>query len=72
MRLTFVSFWSSLSHTCSTQLHSSCSSIQPKDLADLMHTMRVLAKFLGFLQFLPHKNPAPESLLSTREKVSVG
>ena len=37
-----------------------------------MHTMRVLAKFLGFLQFLPYKNPAPESLLSTREKVSVG
>ena len=32
--------------------------------------MRVLAKFLGFLEFLPYRTPSPDSLLPARAMVS--
>lgn len=48
------------------KLHSGCSSLQTRDIPEVLHTMRVLAKFLGFLEFLPYRTPSPDSLLPAR------
>ena len=49
------------------QLHRGCGLLHPKDVEDTVYTMRALAKFLGFLDFLPYRKSAPDSMLHARE-----
>lgn len=54
------------------QLHNSMDSIQPGDIPDTMFALRTMAKFLGFIEFLPFKNPSPHSSVTSRDKVYYG
>ena len=48
------------------QLHSRCESVAVKDVPEILHTLRVLAKFLGHLDFLPYSSILSPSLLPAR------
>ena len=48
------------------QLHSRCDSVTGKDVPEVLHALRVLAKFMGYLDFLPYSTVISSSLLQTR------
>ena len=48
------------------QLHSRCQSVAVRDVPEVLQAMKLLAKFLGYIEFLPYTNSASTSLLHTR------
>ena len=48
------------------QLHSRCECVVVKDVPEILHALRVLAKFLGYLDFLPYSSVISPSLLPAR------
>lgn len=63
----YISLYDLLSLS-TAQLHQTCLSVQPKDVPDLLYSLRTTAKFLGFLEFLPYIGP-PTTIMSVREMV---
>ena len=48
------------------QLHSRCESVVARDVPEVLHALRVLAKFLGYLDFLPYSSVLSPAFLPTR------
>jgi hypothetical protein len=48
------------------KLHSRCGTVATREVPEVLHALRVCAKFLGYLDFLPYTTCVCPSLLQTR------